>query len=901
MSIVSPDTAALWNLPPFPPYFLPPSTNSFRPHSLLPPGVVPWQAPSGQFPKAMLSFDSKMLRASSARGGARQLASNVAYTDEMKDALINDTLDQMARWGDREEVVREVLALNSSEYHWKCTATPWKLKGGKLGLVVVKTYATYQLPRQVLRKSYADFDSRFDVAYAAAFPSANETAQSMVCAEAEQEGDMLLVNCKESHQGQMFYLLKLLAQQLESVWKGGYKYVIKVDGGTFLHLPHLEYWMTAGDRSAELAHPHVLFGPRIQHYYKSSFIGMSSEVLAHVMNRVEAKWIGSCHEIWLLGLWMRLYGSPSIIDVAIAPEQHVLVPPQEVDIAKAVQVIQAHAKELLFFHVRGLRHMIALRDALSTALGSPATQTTTSHQEAAEAQSESAPAANGANNSTLASPVQPESTLTLASPAQPESTSTLASSAQPESTSTFASSAQPKSTSTLASPAQPTSTSTLVSSTMQPKTTDPESAQPQNVPHASPVTNHADNSTLVSPTMQPTSTDQESSQPQNVPHASPVSNHADNSTLAPAASEQLGPEAEKVRDEANKLREELVIHYYNQRWLNDSQIEAASSPKFKYDCGSGPESGPWRVKGGKLGLFYVFMTVYDQQRRLLIRQNYHNFTEHYDVTFAVGYPMDETFLPERACAEQGMYGDLILVNALERMNDGKGFHAVKAIRELLMSVWKGGYEFVVKVDDDAYIHFPHLYSWMTEERAAEFASSKSVMFGLVLQHYFSNFTYFKGPFVGWSVELFLQMSGKVEAKYGGGYHEDWLLGSWTVLYGPHKIVRIGFELNQFKDFESWESNMTYFANEILTRAPTLYVEVFASYTALGMAAPTLISVLILYAFLHNTCQAFRLGSILPHITQRVRDNSTSDFPDGDDGTIKAHWALVIAGSRGWGK
>eukprot|EP00798_Chlamydomonas_sp_ICE-L_P032740 gene32740-33808_t len=637
------------------------------------------------------------------RGLARQLVS-VAYTDAMKEVLIKDTKDLMAGWGDTEGM-KEVLALNNSENHWKCAATPWKLKGGKLGLVVVQTHASYQHPREVLRKSYAQFDSQFDRAYTAAFPAENVTIQSAVCAEAERAGDMLLVNCKERHEGQIFHLLKLLAQLLESVWKGGYKYVIKVDGGTFIHLPHLEQWITAGKKSAELSTPYVLFGPRIQHYYKSPFIGMSSDVLTHVMSRVEAKWIGVHHELWLVGLWMRLYGPLSIIDVAVAPEQHVLVH-QGGDIAKAIQIVQAHAEELLFFHVRGLGHMTALIDALSTALASSATQPTVTNQEVAQPHIESAPSINCTNTSTPASPA-----------------------------------------------------------------------------------------------IQQKSLDQESEQPQNFPRSAPATNQSGNSILAPAEEEQLDPKDSKVRDEANKNRLKLVELYYKERWLNDSEIEKASSPMYRYECGLGLESGPWRIKGGKLGLFYVYMPVYERERRLAIRHLYHNITKHYDVAFAVGYPSDKTLLPETACTEQAMYGDLILVNSMETMNDGKGFHAIMAMRKLLLSVWKGGYKYVVKVDDDAYIHFPHLYTWMTEKRAAEFASSKFVFFGISMSWYL------KGPFVGWSIDLFLKVSEGMEAKYAGGHHEDWLMGFWTKLYGPDEIVKVVFKDNEYKHYESWENNM----------------------------------------------------------------------------------------------
>eukprot|EP00798_Chlamydomonas_sp_ICE-L_P026559 gene26559-18326_t len=248
---------------------------------------------------------------------------------------------------------------------------------------------------------------------------------------------------------------------------------------------------------------------------------------------------------------------------------------------------------------------------------------------------------------------------------------------------------------------------------------------------------------------------------------------------------------------------------------------------------------PWKIKGGKLGLVYVYTRVQTFDRRAILRTTYAQYPADFDVIFAVDSPNYLTkracqeqdtnedlllvnykeihkedspnyltkracqeqdtnedlllvnckeihkedspnYLTERACQEQETNGDLLLVNCKESHNDGKMYHTVVQLVELLNTVWKGGYKHIIKLDDDSYAHFPNLKTYLTQ-------------------------TYLT----------------QVESKYIGGHWEDWLLGFWMRLYGPHEITDVFMDDEYWSHIEYGAHNVSLMAAEIRSKVPQL--------------------------------------------------------------------------------
>eukprot|EP00798_Chlamydomonas_sp_ICE-L_P011994 gene11994-15088_t len=165
-------------------------------------------------------------------------------------------------------------------------------------------------------------------------------------------------------------------------------------------------------------------------------------------------------------------------------------------------------------------------------------------------------------------------------------------------------------------------------------------------------------------------------------------------------------------------------------------------------------------------------------------------------------------------------GDMTLVSFSESMNDGKMYYTVKQLATYLRLIYtnrKRWYRFIIKVDDDTYVHMPHLSHWMKSTRSRAITLGHFTMFGPRLQHYYY------GSFNGFSIELFLDVASKIEERYMGGHFEDWLLGAWMRMYGPTDmpITDVHFEPAHMLHIDYLEHNVTNMAKEVKARANTL--------------------------------------------------------------------------------
>eukprot|EP00798_Chlamydomonas_sp_ICE-L_P020822 gene20824-27652_t len=200
----------------------------------------------------------------------------------------------------------------------------------------------------------------------------------------------------------------------------------------------------------------------------------------------------------------------------------------------------------------------------------------------------------------------------------------------------------------------------------------------------------------------------------------------------------------------------------------------------------------WAINRGgkKLALICLVSIAYPDEKRGPLRKVYANFTKHFDLLFAVGYPklLGDGGKSAVVCDEQAKHGDLLMLNKQENMNDGKAYFILTALSSLLNGIWKGSYQHVIKLDDDTYVHLPRLYTWMTETRGEELNSSEAVLFGgeiLGMENH-----YFSGALQGYSADLYASVWDKIEYKWSAGMLEDWLTGFWMAIYGPDTIRKV---------------------------------------------------------------------------------------------------------------
>eukprot|EP00798_Chlamydomonas_sp_ICE-L_P014975 gene14975-21032_t len=97
-------------------------------------------------------------------------------------------------------------------------------------------------------------------------------------------------------------------------------------------------------------------------------------------------------------------------------------------------------------------------------------------------------------------------------------------------------------------------------------------------------------------------------------------------------------------------------------------------------------------------------------------------------------------------------------------------------------------QYLVKIDDDTYVNFPHFFGWMESKQLA-FNNTPNVMFGEPLQRY-----YYSGALYGLSTHLVKEIIHQVESRFiasrhedyrNGGLAEDALAGAWVRMYSSN--------------------------------------------------------------------------------------------------------------------
>eukprot|EP00798_Chlamydomonas_sp_ICE-L_P026141 gene26140-11861_t len=131
-----------------------------------------------------------------------------------------------------------------------------------------------------------------------------------------------------------------------------------------------------------------------------------------------------------------------------------------------------------------------------------------------------------------------------------------------------------------------------------------------------------------------------------------------------------------------------------------------------------------------------------------------------------------------------------MLDLIENMNGGKTYFLLKYIVERILPTH--GYKYLVKMDDDTYVHFPNFFGWMESKQVA-FNNTPNVMFGTPLRHFFN-----LGAFYGLSTHLVKEIIHQVEPRLRGGKHEDQLAGAWWSSRGGLELIwwssRGGLEL-----------------------------------------------------------------------------------------------------------
>ncbi len=165
---------------------------------------------------------------------------------------------------------------------------------------------------------------------------------------------------------------------------------------------------------------------------------------------------------------------------------------------------------------------------------------------------------------------------------------------------------------------------------------------------------------------------------------------------------------------------------------------------------------------------------------------------------------------------QVIHGDLLLVDILENMNQGKVYHTLKYIADNILPQHK--YPTFIKTDEDTYIHLPNLAAWMQQEAAFH---ELNVFFGFShARHNVCCTHYFTGAMYGMSSNLVSELVAKTEVKYRHGTHEDWATGTWVQLYGTN-VTEISTTLGELD--MGGEQNMAAIDQQVATKPGTIFI------------------------------------------------------------------------------
>lgn len=117
-------------------------------------------------------------------------------------------------------------------------------------------------------------------------------------------------------------------------------------------------------------------------------------------------------------------------------------------------------------------------------------------------------------------------------------------------------------------------------------------------------------------------------------------------------------------------------------------------------------------------LISKFTAWYNFDRRLILREIYRRFTrslnpvDKVDIRFILGRPSLTRTPADRIIElEQETYNDLLILDVLENMNEGKSYEYFAALGKMqpdTLGEMERSYDYAMKLDDDSFLHLPNL-------------------------------------------------------------------------------------------------------------------------------------------------------------------------------------------------
>ncbi|CAG8465127.1 23247_t:CDS:2 [Cetraspora pellucida] len=179
------------------------------------------------------------------------------------------------------------------------------------------------------------------------------------------------------------------------------------------------------------------------------------------------------------------------------------------------------------------------------------------------------------------------------------------------------------------------------------------------------------------------------------------------------------------------------------------------------------------------------------------------------IKFILGLPKDEYM--DNLEEESKMYGDIVILNITENMNEGKTFEYFS---------WFAKHRednYIHKSDDDTFIHLIHYY------RDLQDLPREHVYYGNALGYVHGTYTFMGGAGYTLSRDLVVDIVGSQWVNlYSKGY-EDWLVGEWVCHVAKEKnyfVHYVGFtswvpiRQNPIHDFDE-KLDLHYFVETIM--------------------------------------------------------------------------------------
>ncbi|CAG8796637.1 23855_t:CDS:2, partial [Racocetra persica] len=153
--------------------------------------------------------------------------------------------------------------------------------------------------------------------------------------------------------------------------------------------------------------------------------------------------------------------------------------------------------------------------------------------------------------------------------------------------------------------------------------------------------------------------------------------------------------------------------------------------------------------------------------------------------FILGLPTDEN--KDKLEKESKMYGDIVILNITENMNDGKTFEYFSWFAKHRKD------NYMLKMDDDTFLHLIHYY------RDLQDLPRERAYYGNALGYKDGTYTYMGGAGYTLSRDLVIDIARSEWASSNVYDDEDWRVGEWTILVHHIKDVK---QLNAMIDMYS---------------------------------------------------------------------------------------------------